>query len=243
MNETTNKPEDQPERKSAAEAAPAPATKGAATPGGSEQQAAAAPEAADLAQLQAEVETLKGQIADLTDRLLRAHAEMDNMRKRSEREKADTTKYAITKFARDVVNVADNFQRAISAVPPDAAVGNAALNSLLEGVSMTEREFFNVLERHGVKRVDPQGEAFNPHQHQAMMEMENSDVPAGTVLQVYQAGYLIEDRVLRPAMVIVSKRGARPANSGNAGAPSEVDKPETTPGAQADAQNGGEPAG
>lgn len=168
----------------------------------------------EVARLQIETETLKGQIADLTDRLLRAHADMDNLRKRMDREKEETIKYAITKFARDVVTVADNFQRATDSVPAEAMADNDALKALHDGVSMTEREFVNVLERHGVRRIDPLGEIFNPHQHQAMMEMQTAEVPSGTILQVYQPGYMIEDRVLRPAMVVVAKGGAKaaPAN-------------------------------
>jgi len=173
---------------------------------------AARPDAADeAARLAAEVDTLQGQIADLTDRLLRAHAEMDNIRKRAERDREDTAKYAISKFARDVVAVADNFERAVQAVPAGAAEQDTALKALVEGVSMTERELINVFERHGVRRLNPRGEAFNPHLHQAMMEMENADVAPGTVLEVYQPGYVIEDRVLRPAMVVVSKGGPKPA--------------------------------
>jgi molecular chaperone GrpE len=183
------------------------------TPGGTPGPEAAAPAdpVQEAARLAAEVDTLQGQIADLTDRLLRAHAEMDNIRKRADREREDTAKYAITKFARDVVTVADNFERAIQAVPAGAAEQDDALKSLVEGVSMTEREFVNVLERHGVKRINPKGEVFNPHQHQAMMEMQNPDVAPGTILEVFQPGYVIEDRVLRPAMVVVAKGGAKAA--------------------------------
>src|SRR5690606_15677361 len=140
--------------------------------------------------------------------LLRAHAEMDNVRKRAEREREETAKYAISKFARDVVTVADNFERAIQAVPQGAAEQDAALKGLIEGVSMTEREFLNVLEKNGVRRIVPKGEAFNPHLHQAMMEAQSPDAAPGTILEVYQAGYVIEDRVLRPAMVVVAKGGA-----------------------------------
>lgn len=171
----------------------------------------------EAARLAAEVDMLQGQIADLTDRLLRAHAEMDNMRKRGEREREETAKYAISKFARDVVTVADNFERAIQAVPAGAAEQDAALKSLVEGVSMTEREFLNVLEKNGVRRINPKGEAFNPHQHQAMMEMHNADVAPGTILEVFQPGYVIEDRVLRPAMVVVAKGGPKPDRPGEAG--------------------------
>jgi molecular chaperone GrpE len=183
-------------------------------PGNAPDVDAAASSEQSPADLAAAVETLKGQIDDLTDRLLRAHAEMDNLRKRADREKEETAKYAITRFARDVVTVADNFERAVQAVPPGAAEQDSALQSLVEGVSMTEREFLNVLERYGVKRVSPKGEMFNPHQHQAMMEMQNLEVAPGTILEVFQPGYLIEDRILRPAMVVVAKGGPSPAKPG-----------------------------
>ncbi len=163
------------------------------------------------AKIAALVAALQAEVTDLKDRLLRTHAEMDNIRKRGEREKADTLKYAVSKFAQDVLSVGDNVQRAIAAVPPEAAEQDAALKSFLEGVTMTERELINVLERHGIKRMDPLGEPFNPHQQQAVMEAQNADVPHGTVTQVLQAGYMIEDRVLRPAMVIVAKGGPKAA--------------------------------
>src|SRR5262245_16993409 len=104
-----------------------------------------------------DVATFEARIADLTDRLLRSHAEMDNMRKRTERDKEDTAKYAITKFARDVLGVGDNLQRAIAAVPGGAAEEDPALKALVDGVTLTEREFLNVLDRNGVKRLDPVG--------------------------------------------------------------------------------------
>ncbi len=163
--------------------------------------------------LVARVKELEGQQGDLTDRLLRAHAEMDNLRKRVEREKVDDRKYAITKFAVDIVGIADNFQRAVAAVPPGASDHEGPLKSMVEGVVMTERAFLQVLERHGVRRIDPMGEPFNPNMHQAVMEQENPEVPAGTVMQVFQPGYMIEDRVLRPAMVVVAKGGVKPAKT------------------------------
>jgi molecular chaperone GrpE len=165
---------------------------------------------------EARIAELESQTADLTDRLLRAHAEMDNLRKRAEREKADIAKYAISKFARDIVGVSDNFQRAVAAVPPGAPEQDPALMSLIEGVAMSEREFLNVLERHGVKRIDPTGELFNPHLHQAVMEQPNAELPSGTVLRVVQPGYSIEDRVLRPAMVVVAKGGPKPVRPADA---------------------------
>jgi molecular chaperone GrpE len=188
----------------------------------------------DLVQrLTAEVEKLEGQIADLTDRLLRAHADMDNIRKRADRDREETAKYAITKFARDVVGVADNFERAVQAVPAGAAEQDNALKSLVEGVTMTEREFVNVLERHGIKRINPKGEIFNPHQHQAMMEIQNPDLPSGTITDVFQPGYVIEDRVLRPAMVVVAKGGqkqSKPAEATSEQAPGPEVPPEPSNG-------------
>jgi molecular chaperone GrpE len=161
---------------------------------------------------------LQAEAADLKDRLLRAHAEVENIRKRSEREKEETAKYAVTRFARDIVNVGDNFQRAIDAVPAGAAEQDPALKSFLEGVTMTERELLNVLERYGIKRVQPVNEPFNPHLHQAVMEIARTDVPNGTVVQVFQAGFMIEDRVLRPAMVGVAKGGPKSAPAPEGGA-------------------------
>lgn len=163
-------------------------------------------QAARLAAAQAQIEAAN-------DKVLRGLADLDNMRKRTEKEKEETARYAIAKFARDVVNVADNFERAVASVPADAKVDNPALVNLVDGVSLTEREFMNVLERHGVTRIAPQGEPFNPHHHQAVMETNDPSVPAGTVLQVFQPGYLIEDRVLRPAMVVVSTGGAKPSKA------------------------------
>jgi len=161
------------------------------------------------------IAALRAEAAEFKDKLLRAHAEVDNIRKRSEREKEETAKYAVTRLARDIVNVGDNFQRAIDAVPAGAAELDPALKSFLEGVTMTERELLNVLERHGIRRIQPLNEPFNPHLHQAVMEIQRSDVPAGTIVQVFQAGFLIEDRVLRPAMVAVAKGGPKAAPEGS----------------------------
>ena len=165
---------------------------------------------AAVAEFETKLAASEGQVRDLTDRLLRTHAEMDNIRKRNERDKQDMAKYAITKFAHDVVEISDNFHRAKAAVKVDAEPV-AALKGLLEGVDLTERAFIAMLEKHGVKRVDPQGEPFNPNFHQAVMETQDVNVAAGTVLQVFSVGYVIEDRVLRPAMVVVAKGGVKPA--------------------------------
>jgi molecular chaperone GrpE len=158
---------------------------------------------------------------------MRAHAEVENIRKRAEREREEAAKYAITKLARDIVSVGDNFQRAIDAVPPGAADKDPTLKSFLEGVTMTERELLNVLDRHGIKRLQPLNEQFNPHLHEAVRQVSRSDVPAGTIVEVYQAGYMIEERVLRPAMVGVAQGGPK-ANGPPDGAAPPAN--ETTPG-------------
>ena len=158
------------------------------------------------------IAALQAEVADCKDKWLRANAEVENIRKRGEREKEETAKYAIAKLARDVVAVGDNFQRAIDAVPAGAAEQAPALQSFLEGVTLTERELLNVLERHGIKRIQPMNEQFNPHLHQAVMDVPRTDVPAGTIVQVFLAGYMIEERVLRPAMVGVAKGGPKLPN-------------------------------
>lgn len=158
----------------------------------------------------AERAALQDENAALKDKLLRTMAEMENLRRRTEREKSDTAKYAISQFARDVLTVSDNMRRAIEAVPDEAVADDAPLKSLLDGVEVTERELTNALERHGIKRLEPKGERFDPHLHQAMFEIDRPDVVAGTVLDVLQAGYMIDDRVLRPALVSVAKGGEKP---------------------------------
>ena len=155
------------------------------------------------------IAALQIEAADFKDKWLRAHAEIENVRKRVDREKEETAKYAVTRLARDIVTVGDNFQRAISAVPPDAAENDPALKSFLEGVTLTERELLNALERHGIRRQEAMHEPFNPHLHQAVMEIPRSDVPEGTIVQVFQSGFMIEDRVLRPAMVAIAKGGPK----------------------------------
>lgn len=167
--------------------------------------------------LQDELEKKSAEADEKHNLLLRAAAETENVRRRLEKEKEATAKYAITKFAMDVLTVGDNFQRAIDAVPKGAIDADPALKTLVDGVALAEREFQNALERHGVKAIDPAGQTFNPHCHQAVMEEENANVPNGTVLRVFQIGYMIEDRCLRPAMVVVSRGGAKPGKSADNG--------------------------
>jgi molecular chaperone GrpE len=160
---------------------------------------------------------LNEEIASLKDRLLRALAEMENLRRRTEREVADARVYGITQFARDVVAVADNMERALQAL--DAEIREKAepgVKALLDGVELTERELIKALEKHGVQKLDPKGQKFDPHRHQAMFEVPDPSVPAGTVVQVVQAGYSIGERVLRPAMVGIAKGGPKaPAGEGD----------------------------
>lgn len=148
---------------------------------------------------------------EMKDRLLRTLAEMENLRRRTEREVADARSYAVTNFARDILNVADNIGRAIGSVPEDQREhAEGALKGLLDGIELTDRDLAKTLERHGVKVVDPKGQRFDPHLHQAMFEVPDTTVPNGTVVQVVQNGYVIGDRVLRPALVGVSKGGPKP---------------------------------
>ena len=144
--------------------------------------------------------------------MLRTLAEMENLRKRTEREVSDARAYGITGFARDVLDIADNLQRALDAVPAEAkANADPGLKALIDGVELTERSLLKALEKHGVKKFDPSGEKFDPNFQQAMYEVPDPSVPAGTVVQVVQAGYMIGERVLRPALVGVSKGGAKAA--------------------------------
>jgi molecular chaperone GrpE len=160
------------------------------------------------------VEALTKEAAESRDKMLRTLAEMENLRKRTSREVADARTYGIANFARDVLDIADNLQRALDAVPADTrAAADPGLKALIEGVELTERSLLNTLEKNGVKKFDPSGEKFDPNFQQAMYEVPDSSVPAGTVVQVVQAGYTIGERVLRPALVAVSKGGVKAAAS------------------------------
>jgi molecular chaperone GrpE len=157
-------------------------------------------------------EALAKEAADLRDKMLRTLAEMENLRQRTRREVADAKVYGITGFARDVLDIADSLQRTLDAVPAETRESaDPLLKALIEGVELTERALLNALEKNGVKKFDPQGEKFNPNFQQAMYEVPDASVPSGTVVQVVQAGYMIGERVLRPALVGVSKGGAKTA--------------------------------
>lgn len=148
--------------------------------------------------------------AAMKDQLLRTLAEMENLRRRTEKEVKDARQYSVTSFARDMLGVADNLRRGLEAISPEDRVhAEGALKTLLEGTAMTERDMLQALDKHGVKKIDPQGEKFDPNFHQAMFEVPDPSVPNNSVVQVMQAGYVIEGRVLRPAMVGVSKGGPK----------------------------------
>ncbi len=160
-----------------------------------------------------EIETLRTENADLRDRLLRALAETENTRRRAEREKQDASQYAVTKFARDMLQIADNFARALAAAPAELrANADPQIKAVLEGVEATERQLLQTMERHGVAIIDTADGKFDPNLHQAIAEVPGGDKPAGSIVDVVQSGYKIGDRLLRPAMVTVARREAAPAN-------------------------------
>jgi molecular chaperone GrpE len=203
MNDETSKPED---------SKPAPAAANDAAPDAKVEAAEAAPDP---------VETLKSENAELRDRLLRSAADMENLRKRTEREIGDTRSYAIAGFARDMLTATDSLSRALMMLPHEAReAADATTKSLIEGIEMTEREMQRLLAKHGVKPIEAEGQKFDPHKHQAMFEVPDPTRPEGTVVQVVQTGFAIGDRVLRPAMVGIAKGG------GATGQPAEgtVDK-------------------
>lgn len=167
-----------------------------------------------------ELAAAKAEAAELKDQLLRALAETENVRRRAQRDREDAQKFAISNFARDLLPVADNLRRALEAVSPEALANDEALKSLVTGVEMTERQLATAFEKHGLTRIDPLGQKFDSNLHQAMFEVPGSDKPHGTVVEVLQAGYVLHDRLLRPAMVGVAKgdpkpaEGAEPTNPG-----------------------------
>lgn len=188
-------------------------------------QADAAPKADEAANPATEQEldpmqVLMAEVAELKDQRLRMAAEMENLRRRTAREIKDAKSYAISGFARDMLQVSDNLQRALAAVPEQAeSASDNGLKTLVEGVELTERAMLSTLERHGVRKLEPMGQKFDPNYHQAMYEVPKTDVPNNTVVDVVQPGYVIGDRMLRPAMVGVSKGGPKEAAQPEAAQP------------------------
>jgi molecular chaperone GrpE len=174
--------------------------------------AAAAPSATPetVAPEEDESAGLRQKNAELNDRMLRLAAEMENVRKRAERELSDTRTYAIAGFARDMLTATDSLSRALMMLPAEARdTADGPLKSLIDGIELTEREMQRLLAKHGVKPIEAEGQKFDPHRHQAMFEVPDPTRPEGTVVQVVQAGFSIGDRVLRPAMVGVAKGGPK----------------------------------
>lgn len=189
-----------------------PAHPEATTPAKEVSDAPAANEAEEVKEAP-DAAALAREVAEYKDRLLRALADVENLRRRTDREVADARAYGVTSLARDVVGFADNLRRALEAAGESAAVAEGPAKDLREGVELIERDLLKILERHGVKRFDPQGAKFDPNFHQAMFEVPDDSIAAGLVAQVIQPGYMIGERVLRPALVGVSKESPKPATS------------------------------
>ena len=179
---------------------------------------------------------LEAQIAEVKDQLVRALAETENLRNRARREKAEALKYAAAPLAKDLLSVADNLKRALAAVPADAVEQDTVLKTLLTGVEMTDKALGDAFARHGIVPIDPVGERLDPHRHEAMIEIEDATKPAGTVAQVYELGWLLGERLLRPARVAVAKGGPKVAEGSKSGGGQggEEDSPE--PGSTVDTQ-------
>ena len=176
------------------------------------------------------IEKLQAELAEAKDRALRAVAEVENYRRRADKEREDTAKYAVTGFAREMLTVADNLRRALESQPAELP---DSLKAFVSGVELTERELLAIFERNGIAKLAPEGQPFNHDLHQAIFEVEDASKPAGTVVQVLQSGYTLKDRLLRPAMVGLSKGGVAAASStaaqgagaygGSAGDPHNID--------------------
>jgi len=180
----------------------------------SEAEAPAAPENEAAADEAGRVRELEREAAELRDQVLRARAEVENVLRRTQREKQDISAYAISDFARSLLVVADNLRRALEAVPEEAR-GEQHMKALIEGVEMTERELLSALEKQGIRKIEPRGERFDHNYHQAMAQVDAPDQAPGTVVDVFQPGYVIKDRLLRPAMVTVAKKQAEAGGDGD----------------------------
>ena len=156
------------------------------------------------------LEALNAENASLKDKALRVMADMENLRRRTEREVADAKAYGATSLARDMIGFADNLRRALDSVAEDVrAEAPPAIKAFIEGIELTERDFLSRLGRHGVRKLEPKGQKFDPNMHEALFEVPDSTVPAGTVAQVVEDGYAIGERCLRPAKVGVTRGGPK----------------------------------
>src|SRR5207244_3253058 len=173
------------------------------------EETAEEPAAAEELSPESRLAALEAELAEQKDRLLRALAETENVRRRGQREREDAAKYAVAGFAKELLSVADNLRRALNSLPAEEAKDQRTV-SLLEGVEATERELLGVFEKNGVRRIDPEGERFDHNLHQAIFEAERPGKPAGMIIEVLQPGYVLHDRLLRPAMVGVAKETRTP---------------------------------
>lgn len=207
MNEA-KKPDDTTDPQKVATGEPRSDTaSGAETP--SESAAPASPSEPDPFTV---LQALQSENASLKDKLLRTLADMENLRRRTDREVADAKAYGVTSFARDMLTFADNLRRAVASLPAEVRErAEPPVRTLIEGIELTERDFASRLERYGVKKLDPQGKKFDPNLHEALFEVPDDATPNGTIVQVVEDGYAIGDRVLRPAKVGVSRGGQKPA--------------------------------
>jgi molecular chaperone GrpE len=167
------------------------------------------PNGPTLAEALKQIEALGKEAAEMKDKMLRALADAENTRRRAERDRQDAYKFAVTGFARDMLTVSDNLRRALNAIPADH--GNEQLKTIYEGVEATERELLRTFEKNGIVKIEPLGQKFDPHQHEVIFEIPSADKEAGTVLQVVEPGYMIQERLLRPARVGVAKNDGSPA--------------------------------
>lgn len=164
------------------------------------------------------------EVAELKDRVLRTLAEMENLRRRTQRDVEEARKFAVTGFARDLLEVVDNLGRALASVPPEAREQSEFMKNLVLGVEMTERSLLAAFEKHQVRRIEPKkGDRFDHNLHQAMFEVPTTELASGTVAEVIQAGYVIADRLLRPALVGVAKAAPQSNGERSAEAAARVD--------------------
>jgi molecular chaperone GrpE len=171
--------------------------------------------AARVAELEGRLASAEAEQARLKDQALRAMAEAENTRRRIQREAEEKERYALAGFARELATVVDNLRRAVETAPPEVRANDPKFEQFAQGVELTEREFMAILERNGIKRVSPAGQSFDHNLHQAIAQAESADHPAGTVMQVVQAGYTLHGRILRPALVVVAKAPAGSAHPGS----------------------------
>lgn len=155
--------------------------------------------------LAAQITELEARLAESKDQTLRALADSENTRRRAQKDREDAKKYAVTEFARDLLGFSDNFRRALDSIPPELAEENDRVKSVLDGLTAMEREILSTFEKHGILKIEPMGELFNPHYHEVMFESPGTGQKAGTIIQVIEPGYVLHDRLLRPARVGVSK--------------------------------------